>query len=444
MLTPNQQAEFARRSPSDIGTAFGRLQSHWAAGRWLGANNRYSSNCTDKLEEDFAPGERPIHKHLSEYIAASAIVHSLDGWAYLGRAIHALLVGDHDAARHLGYYAELRAAMSLLASEGIGVFNRKHVVVSRLGRCSLMPRSPGTHVFVWEALEEWVNSPSAASHVLGMISGGESRLDEWMNHVGAIPAFQGQLAKAWLLGWGLDISQLADDREARNLSSYRPTSLTTGRPLDANSVFKFVSTMWRLCEPTEENPFAALDRVLIRASLQRAFRAAQGHPPASAKQRFSQFVHRVLASLQPTAVPGIDWHRFITELNTSPFDVLKLAAKRDSPRHPWHAVQVISRAFLLLRISTGSSEGLISQLPAGAAARLAFWVTQIGADRGLWPLNPAHVSSVDLWVDAADAIEEIGRNLAQIDSFFALWRMFPSAAEMLSSSERICLWGLRL
>src|SRR5438045_6861659 len=101
MLTPNQKIEFARRSPSDVGTAFSRLPSHWAGGKWLNANNRYSSDCIDKLKKDFSPGEKPTHKHLSEYIAASAVVHSLDGWAYLGRAFHALLVGDHDAARHL-------------------------------------------------------------------------------------------------------------------------------------------------------------------------------------------------------------------------------------------------------------------------------------------------------------------------------------------------------
>jgi hypothetical protein len=413
----------------------------------LGANNRYAINCVEKLNRDFAPGRQPVHKHLSEYVAASAVVHCLDGWAYLGRALHALLVGDHDAARHLGYYTELRAAMSLLASEGIGVFNKKHTIVSLRGRCLLVPGTPGTHTFVWDALEEWANSPAASTLVLRMISGGGSSLQAWMMHVGNIPAFLTQLARDWLLGWGMDINQLAIDRDSRNLSSYRPTSLTTGRPLDARSITQFVSTLWLMCEPREQNAFATLDRLLIRSSLQRAFTASHAHSrtPASATRQFSSFVEqRVLAGLQPNNVPGVNWLSFLTDLNRSPFDVLALAATNDLPTQPLHALQVASRAFLLLRIATGASQDMISQLPAGAIAGLGFWIDHIGEDRGLWGHNAKPAASVDLWADAEDAVNEISQNLAAVNSFNALWQTFPVAAEMLTSWERVCLWGLRL
>ena len=138
--------------------------------------------------------------------------------------------------------------------------------------------------------------------------GWREQLEEWMNHVGAIPGFMGQLAKDWLLGWGMDISQLADDRDARNLSSYRPTSYTTGRPETAAVVSQFVSALWRLCEPTQQNPFSRLDRILVRASLHRAFKAANGYTPSRANKRFSRFINQqVLAGLQPAVTPGVDW-----------------------------------------------------------------------------------------------------------------------------------------
>lgn len=61
-------------------------------------------------------------------MAASVIVHCFDGWSYLGRALEAEMAGDPQTAVHLGYYAELRAAMSVLASDEIGVFRNKHAV----------------------------------------------------------------------------------------------------------------------------------------------------------------------------------------------------------------------------------------------------------------------------------------------------------------------------
>ena len=171
MLYPAQKTEFLKRDTSALVGAFERVSVHWQVGLWLGKRNRYKQSCMKQLSADFRPGARVSHRHLSEYIAASAVVHNFDGWSYLGRALGSLLVGDQDGARHLAYYAELRAAMAVLASEGIGVFGNEHVVVSPKGKCLQMPpyrlasdpgrpRGPGTHVFVWDALQELMNSPS--------------------------------------------------------------------------------------------------------------------------------------------------------------------------------------------------------------------------------------------------------------------------------------------
>jgi len=73
----------------------------------------------DVRPTEVAAGTIQSPTQLSEYIAASCLLHCSDGWSYLGRAISALLRGDPHRARHLAYYAELRAATALLAKVGV-------------------------------------------------------------------------------------------------------------------------------------------------------------------------------------------------------------------------------------------------------------------------------------------------------------------------------------
>ena len=155
-LTTTQRTGLRNRlgkaSGPAIRDAMPRLMEHWRVQSWLCNKNIYRQNVIDLINA----GGVLEHAHLSEYVAASAVVHSFDGWSYLSRALEAEMAGDPDSARHLGYYAELRAAMSMLASGGIGVFDRQHVVVRDSQECEIF-KSDGTHVFAWQALEIWAD-----------------------------------------------------------------------------------------------------------------------------------------------------------------------------------------------------------------------------------------------------------------------------------------------
>ena len=95
-------------------------------GSWLGYRHTYNSNVVKKLGN-----KRDIDgPKLGEYIACSAPLHLADGWNYLSRAFDAACRGDRSSAYHLAYYGELRATMSLLATEGIGIFNRRHIALN--------------------------------------------------------------------------------------------------------------------------------------------------------------------------------------------------------------------------------------------------------------------------------------------------------------------------
>ena len=393
---------------------------------------------------DLTHAGRLRHRQLSEYIAASALTHCPDGWAYLGRAMHAQIVGDNDCARHLSYYAELRGAMALLASQAVGVFDRQHIVISNRGRCLRIPNGHGTHKFVWDALEEWAKEPSSSATILDLVTAGGSRLHDWLDHFASVPALAGQLTKDWLNSWGLDIARLANDRDARNLSSYRPTSLSTGSQPDAATVLRFISGLWRTCEPTAESPFTVLDRFLVKASLQNGFTAAHNRSPRHASRQFRLRIQAVVRGLQPKPVPGMDWETFLIGTGNDPLHVLTQARGKVGPEHSEHSLQVASRALLMLRLASGVGQRLLGALPASNSAHLWFWVGLIGRDRSLWQAGSAPAALTDLWMDTEAALDEIRANLKEVDSFCTLWRKFASAAGTLSSWERVGLWGLGL
>ena len=100
------QAALAAADRQAIIGSFSRLQGYWKEGRWLDRRNRYRRSASYRVRCDRG---RYRHSELSDYIAASTVGHCFDGWSYLGRATEAELAGDPGAARHLGYYAELRA-----------------------------------------------------------------------------------------------------------------------------------------------------------------------------------------------------------------------------------------------------------------------------------------------------------------------------------------------
>lgn len=99
---------------------------------WLAPANRYLNTATKTYDNDLASSS-VHHAALIDYISASAPAHLIDGWSYLSRATDAILRGDLNSAIHFAYYAELRAAMSLLACEGIGVFSGKHPIINKTG-----------------------------------------------------------------------------------------------------------------------------------------------------------------------------------------------------------------------------------------------------------------------------------------------------------------------
>jgi hypothetical protein len=412
--------------------------------------NRYRRDCIRSIKQDADQHRTPTHQHLREYIAASVLAHCADGWSYLGRAMHAHLRGDSDCCRHLAYYAELRAAMALLAAGGIGVFLDRHIVVDSNGRCHCIS-GHGTHKFAWEALNHWAETTGARDLVLTIIRPGKIPLRDWLDQFAAGPANQTLLARDWLQLWGLDLERLTEDRSTRNRSSYRPTAFSSPGAAALTDVLAFVKEFWELNEPLGTLAFARLDRHLLRESISEAFRRMQGRSRRQAHRQFGHSVTTLLQNLpeQPLGPPPGGWDGFLSYASDPARPSLFEDARgRADILHPNHPRQVMARATLLLRLSSGAAEAGLRSLPNMDANELEFWWSRLGEDRCLWHHGEAPQDFVDLWADVGDALGDVREweeNTGDHERSYArLWHERPRTAAYLGSCERVALWGLGL
>lgn len=337
--------------------------------------------------------------------------------------------------------------MSLLATEGIGVFDRKHFIVLEAGTCERLPRSPGTHAIAWLALEHWADRRRSGELLAGILSPGGIALREWLDAFGA-GTIQVPIGRSWLKAWGLDLKRLSDDREARNEASYRPTRLNYAGTINAAETSAFLRALWSMCDPRSASRFDILDRHLLRISLEWGHRALTDKPASADRAAFRGRVGAVLRAVLPDTPARDQWERFLTraiEPNDSP--VVAAAGAAATLPHPAHHMQVLARAFLLLRVATGACAMLLRQT-AIPSAMLHFWWSLLGADRGLWEAGNEPAAVTDLWADIEQALLQTDEwervNGGRAPSMAAWLRDQRDAISILGRCEQIALWGLGL
>lgn len=435
-------------SRSAIRNVIPRLQKHWESSpsSWFSHENPYRKDVVPKIKEALEQGKELVHSHLSEYVAASAVTHCFDGWSYLGRALEAEMAGDPDAARHLGYYAELRAAMSLLASEGIGVFNNQHIIVTEAGRCE--PHTGiGTHEFAWEALKIWALSPKASDTFFRIIKPSSLPLRDWLKQFSGGANF---IANKWLEQWWLDLSRFADDRSARNLASYRPTVFVSAGPKSIDETMESIWQFWEICDPKASGGFPVLDKHLLRISLELIFKNKHEQSPRRARPRYKGEIQKMLDSLHPTGNLPDYWMRFLNyEIEEKTPGIISDANGTDDPFHLNHSKQVLARATLLLRVATGSAADLLEEAGNDFRTSLKFWWHSPSIRRRLWAKSHPPSSFQDLWGDIHDAMDATRQWVESNGNggstcHYNFWATRALEASRLATAERAFLWGIGL
>ena len=427
---------------SSIQEAIPRLQAYWRNGAWLSDQNQYQHHVIDELRKDVDSGSSVRNYHLVDYVAASTISHCFDGWSYLARALESEMAGDPDAARHLGYYAELRAAMSILAGEGVGVFDFDHVIVTGPDECVFL-NGPKTHAMAWEALEHWARSDKSSELIFRAITPERFNLQIWFDCFGGGGQF---LASTWLRQWGLDLSRLNDDKQARNLVSYRPTAFVSPGAREVEETVSSVTQLWQMCAPGSGGGFPVLDRHLLRFSLKLLFENKSGESLFQAKEKYSEQILSMLGDLSLTEEARLRWANFLTyKVERNVPQLFADASSEDDAYHIDHSKQVLARATLLLRVATGLLANLFQQENSELHSDLNFWWAGGSVKRRLWATGEPPDSFVDLWEDVADALDathEWIEGSSESECYYSFWAQNPYAAMTLTTSERIFLWGV--
>lgn len=443
-LSKAQKAALNRASQSAVTRSAGELLRHYLPNsRWIGVKNRYRIEILDRLEKDLK-AKTPDSKQLSQYLAASALHHCADGWSYFGRALTAHLAGDAEAARHLGYYAELRAAVGALATHGIGIFNSIHVVIAP-GPIARLVKGPGTHVMTWQALPQWAKTQAATASVAAIVSPYGVPLDAWAGVLPGAGAWR-PVAEEWLRTWGLDLGALALDRDSRNESSYQPSRIMGRRSIDAGEAVEFAIEVWNLLEPGgPTDPFFSLDRQLLRRGLEAVYQSAGGTVSTAARSPWATAVDEAIEeSAGDPPPPGL--RDFLLRRDAATRDDSPLFAHADARMpfaDPQHHLGVLSRALLLLRICSGCIEQMCSA--AGVSTEdLTFWMEGLAEDRGLWPVRPLPDPLTDLYDDVEPGLQDMKRLLSaspRVNSYHDLRTRGQTSLLALGGCERVALWS---
>lgn len=429
------------RSQMELTTA--GLKPFLKRSTWIGKSNHYANDVVARLKAT-SPATAERKRNLAQYIAASVALHSNDGWSYLGRSVSSLLAGDTHRALHLAYYAELRAAMSLLASAGIGIFNNQHFVVRSANSTNKMRGRYGTHMIAWLALEEWSQQPTSGALFAQLIRPEGRTLNEWFNSQGGAGALAPQ-AKAWFMQWGMDLGLATEDREARNESSYRPDGVPTTWEMNAKQGFEFVRDMWSMLEPSSTSSFEQIDRHILRLAMERYYLGLTGKVANGADTAFIALVDATV-SAQSLATSTEDRLKKFLLRQSAPDDPLIFRYSAVRPGAPQtDAFAVMSRAVLLLRLATGSAHDLLHQAGFDAAA-LSFWWQKLGEARGLWKPGAPPAALADLWADIEDGLREANEieadDAASFETMNGVAYGVFSRLNVLASHERVGLWGL--
>jgi hypothetical protein len=388
-------------------------------GGWLPANHRYSDDVIGTLRKETPAGIHP--QRLAEYIACSVPGHCFDGWKYLGRALQALLRGDTATCRHLAYYAELRAAICILAHEGIAVFDRDHFVVNTAGDAAPLRWSVTTHVAAAELLQWWSEDAVSGTFLSKVIRPAQESLGDWVSHF-PVGTSLDMVAKQRLKEWGLDLTRLAADSAARNEASYRPRHMNPGRHVHPRRAARFTEAVWELLEPQGSRYFETLDRWLLRSTFEEMYREAHGSASPVRWPKYQEMVRSTVddvvgaAQLRDSVVAAL-----LDTSRRTPF-VIDQVGRTANPGSPSYELQVLSRAVILLRLAAGAMRHFSEELGLDSAA-LEPWSTRIGQDLALWATMPGDL--VDLWADVSPAVEA-----------FAAWRSS-------GGSRAREYWGLR-
>jgi len=405
--------------------------------RWLGVHNKYTNDVVKQVDIN---SKLPFFTDydLTEYLTTSIFLHNLDGWNFLSQSINALLNNCDSIAIHMAYYAELRAGISFLAAQGIGVFNYNHLYIDSSNMCNIH-KDKGTHTVTWDALTEWAKIPHRSSEFLKLFKVNTIGLDQWIiaanYNIGS--SVSTDLASDWLSTWSLDLAQLSKDHLLRNEASYRPNFNTKKELLQLSNSIKDIIHFWDACEPSNNAAaFGSLDQHLLREAMEFTYHKKSNRPPKG-----KAYIVYIDTAFSYLSISNPSLRNFLLRLDNeskSTHPILKLAKQKTNK-----SSNIIARAILLLRVSTASINNLV--ISNGITKeKISFWWEKIGSDVGLWETDHTPENLFDLWADIEAIIDDLEPLIDSPINLLNLLQTHSLDLWQLTQFQRAGLWGMGL
>ncbi|HEX7905843.1 MAG TPA: hypothetical protein VF487_18355 [Chitinophagaceae bacterium] len=423
---------------------------------FLDTANSLGVDAVDAISKHFNPSNPTSFSFddAKTYLAAASFVHCKDGWQYLSNAVDSIFKGDSKTAIHLAYYAELRAAMSFLASEGIGILNSVHYCLDTASNIIRDPKSNfnthqgkfigwGTHRFIWECLKSFSNSTHKnVNHLLESFWHNGLSFDKWIGHIPHTNSITviSEIIKLWIKEWSFDISYFKDDREGRNTASYGPSKFKDFGTTDCKIAIEAYSSSLRLLEPDSVNRFSLLDKYLFKLLFLKIYTEITNNGITISlsdllDQTFVNAGKPMDASLQTIIL--------------SPHDHPLIAASKDTVIDTLGNIKpftIFSRALLLSRVATGSVANLLKKA-AITKNELDFFFNYCGVEHGFWkPASPI-AAFEDLWTELSDSIIDIDTWVSTQPAPLDLRTFNDGQAENLTiykQINRVNYWGIAI
>ncbi|WP_202299106.1 hypothetical protein [Mesorhizobium sp. 131-2-1] len=362
---------------------------------------------------------------IQELTFSRGILHCLDGWSYLARSLAACAAGDPHRVRHLAYYAELRAALAMLAVHGIGVFDRYSCVISAGGAVTHLDAQFGTHTDTWLILQAWAQNLAVRNNVAEAMTCFGHSISDCLAAFFASPGFNfvGQDLFGKL---GFDLAQGSRDRNTRNSSSYGPTFLTN-ISVDPGREAEVITSFWRAFAPNEGD----LDRHLLRIAIELEIAAVGGDPIHLREQQYQSLPDDVRRRIS---------FDFLAR-RVEPDDHMIIQRALDISEPAPH-LSVVCRSAILLRISTQLVASSFREVGIDFFNHMSFVWERVGHERGFWPPNAPPASLSDLWLPIELAVTDLEAALG--GGFDRVsWIERPSSdLPRLTEAERAGLWAL--
>ncbi|MFI5160671.1 MAG: hypothetical protein ACHQHN_05305 [Sphingobacteriales bacterium] len=414
---------------------------------WLNPQNKYLVNTIDTIFKDQSADRRfsnyRLYKNqLKEYIGISSILHCKDGWDFFSSAVGLLLEGNIANCIHMAYYAELRAAMSILASDGIGVFNNTHYWIDNSNSLNHL-NGPGTHDFVWHTFEEWSKVQTKSNSILNIVEINNSSIFDWLVASGMSPTITTttDLTRDWLKKWSIDLRVLGQDHISRNDVSYRPQEIKRSIRylIEPRRNIETVLNNWAISEPTGTEKFRILDYYLLRECLFKYFENQYGRNPLESD------ITAIMSSLGMSQNTFLEDFLIKSEHPNVNMLFREANKKAISEHYQYRPLPLLARAFLLLRLSTAFVKDSLSY--AGYTnSNLDFWWDDVGVKHGLWENGNKPAPIEDLWSDIEIFIESVNLHLSNAHANSPINYQNDLSKELLQMRkfQKPYLWGIGL